>query len=75
MFAIASPIAKAEALSMEDYFNDRPQALGAITPLEGGETYATKSADGKRIDIISFKTGKKLENFSISILRRGTENI
>ncbi|MEZ3552017.1 MAG: S9 family peptidase [Muribaculaceae bacterium] len=59
MFAIASPIAKAEALSMEDYFNDRPQALGAITPLEGGETYATKSADGKRIDIISFKTGKK----------------
>ncbi len=60
----------ASPLSVEDYCDTKrnaPARIKDVTPLEGGETYAAISADGKSIDIYSYKTGKKTgELFSIS---------
>ncbi len=57
-------------LTVEDYCDLRissPKKIRDITPLEGGETYAVISEDGKSIDIYSYKTGKKTgELFSIA---------
>ena len=62
--------ASAAPLTAEDYCDAKvaaPKKIRDITPLEGGETYAVISADGKSIDIYSYKTGKKTgELFSIS---------
>ncbi|MDE6770882.1 MAG: DPP IV N-terminal domain-containing protein, partial [Muribaculaceae bacterium] len=60
----------ASTLRVEDYCDvnvSAPAKIKDITPLEGGETYAVISDDGKSIDIYSYKTGKKTgELFSIS---------
>ncbi|MDE6795057.1 MAG: S9 family peptidase [Muribaculaceae bacterium] len=60
----------ASTLRVEDYCDvnvSAPAKIKDITPLEGGETYAAISDDGKSIDIYSYKTGKKTgELFSIS---------
>ncbi len=68
--AISIAASAASSLSVEDYCDvtvNGPSMIKAITPLEGGETYATVSDDGRSIDIFSYKTGKKTgELFSIS---------
>lgn len=50
---------QAYALSVEDYCSSSPASIRTITPLADGETYAAISADGRSIDIYSYKTGKK----------------
>lgn len=63
----AFSLSGAMAITVEDYCNSQPQAINEITPLDGGETYAAISRDGKSIDIFSYKTGQKTgELFSIS---------
>jgi len=49
----------ASALSISDYCKPTSASIREITPLEGGETYAAVSKDGKSIDIYSYKSGKK----------------
>lgn len=60
----------ASILNAEDYCDisiNAPAKIKDITPLEGGETYAVISEDGKSIDIHSYKTGKKTgELFNIN---------
>lgn len=49
-------------LTPEDYCDiktARPAEVKDITPMPDGQTYAAVSADGKGIELFSFKTGKK----------------
>lgn len=60
--ACQGAVANASPLTVEDYCDvalNAPVALGGVTPLDDGESYASISSDGKSIDIYSFKTGKK----------------
>lgn len=61
----------ASPLSVEDFCDvsvNAPIKMNGIVPLEGGETYAVISGDGKSIDIYSYKTGKKIDElFSIDM--------
>lgn len=60
---IASPIAaEASPLTVEDYCSPArtaPKTIRTVTPLADGESYAAVSADGRSIDIYSYRTGKK----------------
>lgn len=50
------------ALELNDYCDlsvCTPKSIKEITPLSDGQTFAAMSDDGKKIEIYSFKTGKK----------------
>ena len=52
-------VSTVEALTVADYCKPTSASIREITPLDGGETYAAISVDGKSLDIFSYKTGKK----------------
>lgn len=70
--ALAFPgaVVNASSLTVEDYCDpiiSSPAGVKEMTPLSDGETYAAISDDGQKIEIYSYKTGKKTgELFSIS---------
>lgn len=63
----------ANALTVEDFCDPKvsaPASIRAITPLADGATYSAISADGKRIEAYSYKTGKAVSTlFDVNAIK------
>ena len=70
VLSLPGTVAYASALTIDDYCIpaiSAPASVKEMTPLADGETYAAVSDDGQKIEIFSYRTGKKTgELFSIS---------
>ena len=58
-------LSQASELTINDYCDlslSTPVSVKDMTPLSDGQTFAAISDDGKRIEVMSFKTGKKIKD-------------
>lgn len=69
LFMLTAHVSAGSKITIPDITNGKfaAKTVNGINPIEGTDTYARISDDGKRVDCYSFKTGKLLRNlFDVS---------
>ena len=62
LMMFVSSVSAAQKITLADVTGSKfaPKVVSGINPIEGTDTYARISDDGKRVESYSFKTGKKI---------------